>query len=154
MDWKRGIDVNSSLHVSHRSRTCNEQVLSHARQEIRRKIHTHQGSVELQNQLDRDHLCFPSILFREIERDLTAICVDTYGNYVCQKLLRHLSDAQLAVFLDAISGSFLEMATSLQGSCVIHALLHVAAAKHPLVLVSPPPQVRLLSEFRLTRFSR
>jgi len=92
---------------------------------VRGKLLTHLGSIELQKQLEEDHIILPSIILQEVEENTTMICLDIYGNYVCQKLVSLLSTRQLIRFIESVSLNFEMIATSIPGSCVISSLLEV-----------------------------
>lgn len=85
---------------------------------------THSGSIELQSQLEMDPIMLPSIILQEIEENLTLLCLDTYGNYVCQKVIPYLSFNQLYRFICCLTKEFDLMATSIPGSCIISALMN------------------------------
>jgi hypothetical protein len=90
---------------------------------VRNKLLTHLGSIELQAQLEVDPIILPSIILQEVEENTTMICLDIYGNYVCQKLVSFLSTRQLGRFIESISENFEMIATSVPGSCVISSLM-------------------------------
>ena len=94
---------------------------------VRSKMLTHIGSIELQAQLEEDPIVLPSIIFQEIEDNLTLICLDTYGNYVCQKVIPYLSFNQVYRFICCIFKEFDLMATSIPGSCIISVLMNFSA---------------------------
>lgn len=90
---------------------------------VRNKLLTHEGSIELQGQLEEDPIVLPSIILQEIEENTLIICLDVYGNYVCQKLVTFLSSRQLFRFIKSISKDFELISTSIPGSCVISSLM-------------------------------
>lgn len=92
---------------------------------VRSKLLTHLGSIELQNQLKEDKIILPSIILQEVEDNTLTICLDIYGNYVCQKLVSFLSTKQLIRFIECVSRNFEMIATSIPGSCVISSLMEV-----------------------------
>ena len=94
---------------------------------VRNKMLTHAGSIELQSQLEEDPIILPSIILHEIEDNLVLICLDTYGNYVCQKVVPYLSSRQLYTFVCGIASEFELMATSIPGSCIISVLMNHSA---------------------------
>lgn len=93
-------------------------------EDVRDKILTHSGSIELQAGLEQDPIVLPSIILQEIEDNFTLICLDTYGNYVCQKLSSYLSSNQICRFINCFSREFELIATSVPGSCVLSALMN------------------------------
>lgn len=94
---------------------------------VRSKLLNHLGSIELQAQLEKDPIILPSIILQEVEENTTLICLDVYGNYVCQKLVSFLSTRQLGRFIESISSNFEMIATSIPGSCVISSLMEAIA---------------------------
>lgn len=94
-------------------------------EDVRCKLLTHVGSIELQAQLDKDPIILPSIILQEFEENTQMICLDIYGNYVCQKLVSYLSSRQLFRFIESISSDFELISTSIPGSCVISSLMIV-----------------------------
>lgn len=94
-------------------------------EDVRCKLLTHVGSIELQAQLDNDPIILPSIILQEFEEHTQMICLDIYANYVCQKLVSYLSSRQLFRFIEIISCDFELIATSIPGSCVISSLMVV-----------------------------
>lgn len=92
---------------------------------VRSKLLTHLGSIELQNQLKEDKIILPSIILQEVEDNTLTICLHIYGNYVCQKLVSFLSTKQLIRFIECVSRNFEMIATSIPGSCVISSLMEV-----------------------------
>lgn len=85
---------------------------------------THNGSIELQAQLEEDPVILPSIILQEIEDNLPLLCLDTYGNYVCQKVIPYLSFNQVYKFICCVTKEFDLMATSIPGSCIISTLMN------------------------------
>ena len=94
-------------------------------EDVRCKLLTHMGSIELQAQLEEDPIILPSIILREFEENTQMLCLDIYGNYVCQKLVSYLSSRQLFRFIESVSGDFEFIATSIPGSCIISSLMGV-----------------------------
>lgn len=84
---------------------------------------THNGSIALQVQIEEDPVILPSIILQEIEENLTLLCLDTYGNYVCQKVISYLSINQVYRFIWCVTKEFDLMATSIPGSCIISILM-------------------------------
>lgn len=89
---------------------------------VRNKILTHNGSIELQEQLEENPIFLSSIILQEIENNFTLICLDTYGNYVCQKIIPFLSNNQMFRLVSAAAQEFELMATSIPGSCILSVL--------------------------------
>ena len=106
---------------------------------VRNKMLTHAGSIELQSQLEEDPIILPSIILHEIEDNLVLVCLDTYGNYVCQKVIPYLSSGQLYKFVCGIAAEFELMATSIPGSCIISVLMN-----HSVNLDDPSCKIILL----------
>ena len=92
-------------------------------EDVRNKLLSHVGSIELQAQLEKDPILLPSIIFHELEDNFTTICLNTYGNYVCQKLVLYLSSNQKYRFINCLALQFDLMATSVPGSCIISSLM-------------------------------
>lgn len=92
---------------------------------VRNKLLTHLGSIELQAQLEEDPIILPSIILHEIEDNAALICLDIYGNYVCQKVVSFLSSRQLFRFIETVSKEFELISTSIPGSCVISSLMEI-----------------------------
>ncbi len=93
-------------------------------EEVRDKLLTHSGSVELQEKLEKDPIILPSIILQEVENNFTLICLDIYGNYVCQKLTTYLSSRQMFRFINCLSREFELIAKSVPGSCVLASLMN------------------------------
>ena len=91
---------------------------------VRSKLLTHNGSIELQAKLEEDPIILPSVILQEIEENLTLICLDVYGNYVCQKVIPFLSFNQVYRLICCITKEFDLMATSIPGSCIINVLMN------------------------------
>ena len=94
--------------------------------EVKDKLLTHPGSIDLQHQLERDHLILPTIILHEIETNYTQVCLNTYGNYVCQKLISKLSASQLLRLLDCLSEDFETIAKSIPGSCIVSEMINAS----------------------------
>ncbi len=84
---------------------------------------THQGSIDLQAELDWDTLFLPTLLLQSVEGRLSDACRDTYGNYVIQKLLPLLSDNQICYFIKTLQAGFVSVAITVPGSCVLGCLV-------------------------------
>ena len=84
---------------------------------------THDGSKELQKKLESDPILLPSVILQEVEKNVKIVCLDTYGNYVCQKLITYLSTFQLYRLITCLSEDFLEIVTSIPGSCVMASII-------------------------------
>lgn len=93
-------------------------------EDVQSKLLSHNGSVELQESIEKDPMILPSIILHEIELNPTLICVDTYGNYVCQKIIEFLSISQVYRFIKCIMNDFYLISSSVPGSCVITGLMH------------------------------
>lgn len=93
---------------------------------VSEKLFTHDGSKELQDRLESDPILLPSIILQEVEKNVKIVCLDTYGNYVCQKLITYLSAFQLYRLITCLSEDFLEIVTSIPGSCVMASIISTA----------------------------
>lgn len=100
------------------------EILRFMMEDVRSKLLTHIGSVQLQQDLDNDPIILPSLILQEIELNPVFICLDTYGNYVCQKVVSFLSCEQVYRLIASISDDFYSISNSVPGSCVITALMH------------------------------
>lgn len=97
--------------------------------DIRDRIMTYKGSVELQNELDDDSLVLPTFILQGIEDDVINVCLDVYGNYVCQKLIKYLSKDQMIKFIYLISFDFKRLFKTIPGACIISSVLKVLSAE-------------------------
>jgi hypothetical protein len=100
------------------------------------------GCLLLQDNLCQNDPLFPIVILSVVGPQLADYASDPYANYVCQKLLEHLSDSQVARFTHHILGSVDDLATDKHGSCVLRKLIFRLKDK----LASSSAACRLLVE--------
>lgn len=80
---------------------------------------TQAGSRYLQNEMTKAKVDFINFLITDIGKEFSAIMVDNYGNYFCQRLLSSCSGEQRVQILRLIESDFISICKDKRGTHTI-----------------------------------
>ncbi|EPY52153.1 RNA-binding protein [Schizosaccharomyces cryophilus OY26] len=90
------------------------------------------GCRYLQRLLEKKNPVYVNVVFNETQAYLPVLMVDAFGNYLCQKLFEHVSDAQRSVFIQIIAPKLVPISFNMHGTRALQKIID---------LVSSPDQV-------------
>lgn len=99
-------------------------------------IQDQSGCRFLQKKIDEDNEVTNS-LFAVLFNDIIAMCTDSFGNYLIQKMLETMTPANIEKFTELISQKFSFIAISTYGTRVIQKLLEVLSVQVDLDSLKP-----------------
>ncbi|WBW71089.1 pumilio family RNA-binding protein Puf4 [Schizosaccharomyces osmophilus] len=90
------------------------------------------GCRYLQRLLEKKNPAYVDVVFNETQAYLPILMVDAFGNYLCQKLFEHVSDAQRSTFVQIIAPKLVPISFNMHGTRALQKIID---------LVSSPDQV-------------
>ncbi|EPX72170.1 RNA-binding protein [Schizosaccharomyces octosporus yFS286] len=90
------------------------------------------GCRYLQRLLEKKNPAYVDVVFNETQAYLPVLMVDAFGNYLCQKLFEHVSDAQRSKFVQTIAPKLVPISFNMHGTRALQKIID---------LVSSPGQV-------------
>lgn len=97
--------------------------------DVEHYLKSRQGCIDIQKKIENDPLIYPATVLMALAPSFASHCIAPYGNYVCQKLLGHVSDLQLLRILEMLDVDMLPIATNIHGACFLKCLIQELAGR-------------------------